>query len=576
MLAELSIKNFAIIEELTVSFERGLTVLTGETGAGKSIIIDAISLLVGGRGSSEFVRYGETKAELEGLFLLESGHPVFDVCTEQGIDVSDEMIVMRRDISTSGKSVCRVNGKLVTIASLREIGRLLLDIHGQHDNQLLMEDENHLRLLDKFAGAEVESALQAYQEGYQRYMKLLKKLKQLSESEQEMAHRLDLIQFQLEEIESAKLELNEDEQLQEERQQISNFEKIYGSLQNAYNALRSEQGGLDWVGMASAQLEDISDINEPLKKLSESVSNSYYLLEDATFQMRNMLDELEYDPERLNYIETRLNEIKQLKRKYGATVEDILEYASKIEEEIDQIENRDSHLQSVKKELDSVGKDVAVEAANVSQIRKAWAKKLADEIHRELKSLYMEKSTFDTEFKVRTASRNEEAPLVNGQPVQLTEQGIDLVKFLISTNTGEPLKSLSKVASGGELSRVMLAIKSIFSSQQDVTSIIFDEVDTGVSGRVAQAIAEKIHKVSIGSQVLCITHLPQVAAMADTHLYIAKELKDGRTTTRVKPLSKQEKVAEIGRMIAGVEVTDLTKRHAKELLKQADQVKTTG
>ncbi|MCY9130742.1 DNA repair protein RecN [Bacillus spizizenii] len=576
MLAELSIKNFAIIEELTVSFERGLTVLTGETGAGKSIIIDAISLLVGGRGSSEFVRYGETKAELEGLFLLESGHPVFDVCTEQGIDVSDEMIVMRRDISTSGKSVCRVNGKLVTIASLREIGRLLLDIHGQHDNQLLMEDENHLRLLDKFAGAEVESALQAYQEGYQRYMKLLKKLRQLSESEQEMAHRLDLIQFQLEEIESAKLELNEDEQLQEERQQISNFEKIYGSLQNAYNALRSEQGGLDWVGMASAQLEDISDINEPLKKLSESVSNSYYLLEDATFQMRNMLDELEYDPERLNYIETRLNEIKQLKRKYGATVEDILEYASKIEEEIDQIENRDSHLQSVKKELDSVGKDVAVEAANVSQIRKAWAKKLADEIHRELKSLYMEKSTFDTEFKVKTASRNEEAPMVNGQPVQLTDQGIDSVKFLISTNTGEPLKSLSKVASGGELSRVMLAIKSIFSSQQDVTSIIFDEVDTGVSGRVAQAIAEKIHKVSIGSQVLCITHLPQVAAMADTHLYIAKELKDGRTTTRVKPLSKQEKVVEIGRMIAGVEVTDLTKRHAKELLKQADQVKTTG
>ncbi|MEC1754029.1 DNA repair protein RecN [Bacillus mojavensis] len=576
MLAELSIKNFAIIEELTVSFERGLTVLTGETGAGKSIIIDAISLLVGGRGSSEFVRYGETKAELEGLFQLDSGHPVFDVCAEQGIDVSDEMIVMRRDISTNGKSVCRVNGKLVTIASLREIGRLLLDIHGQHDNQLLMEDEKHLQLLDKFAGAEVESALQAYQEGYQRYMKLLKKLKQLSESEQEMAHRLDLIQFQLEEIESAKLELNEDEQLQEERQQISNFEKIFESLQNAYNALRSEQGGLDWVGMASSQLEDLSDINEPLQKLSESVSNSYYLLEDATFQMRNMLDELEYDPERLNFIEARLNEIKQLKRKYGATVEDILEYASKIEEEIDQIENRDSHLQSLKQELDSVGKDVAVEVANVSRIRKTWAKKLADEIHRELKSLYMEKSTFDTEFKVRTATRGEEAPVVNGQPVQLTEQGIDLVKFLISTNTGEPLKSLSKVASGGELSRVMLAIKSIFSSQQDVTSIIFDEVDTGVSGRVAQAIAEKIHKVSMGSQVLCITHLPQVAAMADTHLYIAKELKDGRTTTRVKPLTKQEKVAEIGRMIAGVEVTDLTKRHAKELLKQADQVKTTG
>ncbi|MCY8490511.1 DNA repair protein RecN [Bacillus atrophaeus] len=576
MLAELSIKNFAIIEELTVSFERGLTVLTGETGAGKSIIIDAISLLVGGRGSSEFVRYGETKAELEGLFLLESEHPVFEVCHEQGIDVSDDMIVLRRDINSSGKSVCRVNGKLVTIAALREIGRLLLDIHGQHDNQLLMEDDKHLQLLDKFAGEEADSALHAYREGYQRYMKVLKKLRQLSESEQEMAHRLDLIQFQLDEIESAGLELNEDDILQEERLQISNFEKIYEALQNAYNALRNEQGGLDWVGMASSQLDDISDINEPLQKLSESVSNSYYLLEDSTFQMRNMLDELEYDPERLNFIETRLNEIKQLKRKYGATVEDILEYASKIEEEIDQIQNRDSHLQTLKQELDSVGKDVAVEAANVSKIRKAWAKKLAVQIQQELKSLYMEKSTFDTEFLIRTASRNEEAPIVNGQPVQLTDQGIDMVKFLISTNTGEPLKPLSKVASGGELSRVMLALKSIFSSQQDVTSIIFDEVDTGVSGRVAQAIAEKIHKVSMGSQVLCITHLPQVAAMADTHLLIAKESKDGRTTTHVTPLSKQEKVAEIGRMIAGVEVTDLTKRHAKELLKQANQVKTTG
>lgn len=461
MLAELSIKNFAIIEELTISFERGLTVLTGETGAGKSIIIDAVSLLVGGRGSSEFVRYGETKAELEGLFLLDSGHPVFEVCREQGIDASDDMIVMRRDINAGGKSVCRVNGKLVTIAALREIGRLLLDIHGQHDNQLLMEDDKHLELLDRFAGAEAESALQAYHEGYERYMKLLKKVKKLSESEQEMAHRLDLIQFQLEEIESAKLELNEDELLQEERKQISNFEKFMNHCKTPIMRSAASRG-LDWVGMASAQLEDISDINEPLQKLSESVSSSYYLLEDATFQMRNLLDDLEYDPERLNFIETRLNEIKQLKRKYGATVEDILEYGSKIEEEIDQIENRDSHLEALKKELESVGKDVAVEAANLSKIRKAWAKKLAEAIHQELKSLYMGKSTFDTEFLVKTDPSASEAPVVNGQPVQLTQKGIDLVKFLISTNTGEPLKPLSKVASGGELSRVMLAMKSIF------------------------------------------------------------------------------------------------------------------
>lgn len=576
MLAELSIKNFAIIEELTVSFDKGLTVLTGETGAGKSIIIDAVSLLVGGRGSSEYVRYGEKRAELEGLFLLDGGHPVFDLCTELGIEASDDMIVMRRDINANGKSICRVNGKLVTIAALREVGRLLLDIHGQHDNQLLMEDEHHLQLLDRFAGEEIENALKAYQEVYSRYMDVMKKVKELSESEQEMAHRLDLIQFQLDEIESANLEPKEDELLQEERRQIANFEKIYEALQNAYNALRNEQAGLDWVGMALSELENVSGINEGLNKVSESVANAYYILEDSTFQIRNMLDELEYDPERLDYIESRLNEIKQLKRKYGATVEDIQAYSAKIEEEIDRIENRDSHLQALKSRLESIGKDVAIEAANVSEIRKKWAKKLAKQIQQELKDLYMEKSTFDTEFHVKKAERDDDAPVVNGMPVQLTKHGIDNVRFLISTNTGEPLKSLSKVASGGELSRIMLAMKSIFSAQQDVTSIIFDEVDTGVSGRVAQAIAEKIHRVSIGSQVLCITHLPQVAAMADTHLLITKQSKDGRTTTSVTPLSKQEKIAEIGRMIAGVEVTDLTKRHAKELLNQAKLVKTSG
>lgn len=507
MLAELSIKNFAIIEELTISFEKGLTVLTGETGAGKSIIIDAISALVSGRGSSEFVRYGEKRAELEGLFLLDEGHPVFDMCRELGIEASDGMIVMRRDINANGKSICRVNGKLVTIAALREVGRLLLDIHGQHDNQLLMEDDHHLELLDRYAGEEIEKALKAYQEVYGRYMNVMNKVKRLSESEQEMAHRLDLIQFQLDEIESANLEPKEDELLEEERRQISNFEKIYEALQNAYNALRNEQAGLDWVGMASSELENVSGINDGLKKISESVANAYYTLEDSTFQIRNMLDELEYDPARLDFIESRLNEIKQLKRKYGATVEDIQAYSAKIEEEIDRIQNRDSHLQALKEELESVGQDVAIEAMNVSEIRKAWAKKLAKDIHRELKELYMEKSTFDTEFEIKTADPREVAPVVNGTPVHLTKQGVDTVRFLISTNTGEPLKSLSKVASGGELSRIMLAMKSIFSAQQDVTSIIFDEVDTGVSGRVAQAIAEKIHRVSIGSQVLCITHL---------------------------------------------------------------------
>ncbi len=565
MLAELSIKNFAIIESLTISFEKGLTVLTGETGAGKSIIIDAIHLLAGARGSSEFVRYGEKRAELEALFLLdEELHSVYDRCEEFGIDVSDGMIILRRDMSSSGKSICRINGKLVTIAVLREIGQLLVDIHGQHDNQELMNEENHLSLLDQYGGKEVKTALVDYMELYQRYDGLNRKIIQLSENEQEMAHRLDLLQFQLEEIEKADLQPNEDELLQEEKHQISNYEKIYDSLNNSYNALHGEQRGLDWVSLAMSHLENVSNISEKLKELSETISNAFYMMEDLSYEVRNELDSLEFDPERLNFVESRLNEINHLKRKYGQSVEEILTYSARIEEEIDTIQNKDSHLSKLQKELESVLADLSVEAKNISAIRKKYAKVLIDEIHQELKELYMEKTRFDVNIHEKRSSSHE---------LKYTSKGVDEVEFYISTNPGEPLKPLSKTASGGELSRIMLAMKSIFSQHQGITSIIFDEVDTGVSGRVAQAIAEKIYRVSNGSQVLCITHLPQVAAMADTHLYIAKETKSGRTKTSVKPLNEEEKIKEIGRMIAGVEVTELSKEHAKELLALASTAK---
>ncbi|MFS0879243.1 DNA repair protein RecN [Metabacillus niabensis] len=565
MLAELSIKNFAIIESLSISFEKGLTVLTGETGAGKSIIIDAIHLLAGGRGSAEFIRYGEKRAELEGLFLIdELDHPVYTKCEELGIDVNDGMIILRRDLTTSGKSICRINGKLVTIAILREVGQYLVDIHGQHDNQELMNDENHLKLLDQYGGQKITKALEGYLEIYKQYDALRKKITQLSENEQEMAHRLDLLQFQLDEITNANLQPKEDELLQEEKIQISNFEKIYESLNNSYNSLHGEHRGLDWVGHAMSNLEEIASINSNLKELSEVISNAYYQLEDLSYQVRNELESLEFDPERLNYVESRLNEINHLKRKYGQSVEEILIYSAKIEEELDTIKNRDNHLSKLQKELDSVLKDLVLEANNLTIIRKKLANVLTEEIHKELKELYMDKTTFEVKFITKPLSDTEQ---------KFTSTGIDNVEFYLSTNPGEPLKPLNKTASGGELSRIMLAMKSIFSQHQGITSIIFDEVDTGVSGRVAQAIAEKIYRVSNGSQVLCITHLPQVAAMADTHLYIAKEIKDGRTKTSVKPLEETEKIKEIGRMIAGAQVTELSKEHAKELLELANTSK---
>ncbi|MFZ7945181.1 DNA repair protein RecN [Neobacillus sp. 19] len=560
MLAELSIKNFAIIEALSISFEKGLTVLTGETGAGKSIIIDAIHLLVGGRGSAEFVRHGEEKAEIEGLFQLDApDHPIMLKALEFGIDIEEGMVVLRRDISRTGKSVCRINGKLVTISTLREIGGTLVDIHGQHEHQELMDETRHLPLLDQFGFEEIQPALREYLQVYRRYEHTLHKLKQLSENDQQTAHRLDLIQFQLDEIQKANLKPNEDDELAEEKRKLGNFERVFESIQSGYTALHGEQKGLDWIGMVMGSLEDAASLDPAYKDIFESVSNSFYQLEDAARTLRNELDVLEYDPGRLNEIEDRLNEINQLKRKYGKTIDEIVEYAAKIEEEIETLQNKETHIGELEKELVSIKKDLVLEAKQLTELRHKWAQKLTKLIHKELKELYMAKTVFEIRF---------ESTLQH-----FSKNGVDHVGFYISTNPGEPLKPLSKVASGGELSRIMLALKSIFSKHQGVTSIIFDEVDTGVSGRVAQSIAEKIYKVASGSQVLCISHLPQVAAMADTHLFISKVIKGGRTKTSVTPLDVEEKIKEIGRMISGAEITDLTKKHAEELLQLAVKTK---
>ncbi|MDQ0220793.1 DNA repair protein RecN [Peribacillus cavernae] len=568
MLMELSIRNFAIIEALSLSFEKGLTVLTGETGAGKSIIIDAIHLLVGGRGSAEFVRHGETKAEIEGLFQLEDEtHPLFIKAAEFGIDASDGMVVLRREMSSSGKSVCRINGKLVTIAVLREIGRTLIDIHGQHEHQELMDERVHLLLLDQFGGEKITVALTEYGKLFKQYDSAMKQLKNLSQNEQQTVHRLDLIQFQHEEIQIAELELDEDEKLSEERKKINNFERIHEAFQTSYQALREEQRGLEWISVAMNNLEDAASIDDSVQHLSESVSNSYYVLEDAASSIRDQLDALEYDPERFDFIENRLNEINQLKRKYGKTIEEVVEYGAAIEEEIETLLNRETHIAKLESKIKSIKQDLIIEAKNVSELRQKFAKQLTKQIHQELKELYMEKTVFDVHFHQSAFTFDTFA----GEGIHAG--GLDELEFYISTNPGEPLKPLSKVASGGELSRIMLALKSIFSKHQGITSIIFDEVDTGVSGRVAQAIAERIYKVAVDSQVLCISHLPQVAAMADTHLFIAKSIRSGRTKTTVKPLGQGDKIKEIGRMISGVEITDLTKQHAKELLEQASQLK---
>lgn len=566
LLSELSIKNVAIIDTLTISFENGLTVLTGETGAGKSIIIDSIQLLVGGRGSSEFIRHGEKKAEIEGLFQVEEDHPVIKKALQFGIEATDGMIVIRREISASGKSVCRINGKLVTIAILREIGRTLIDIHGQHEHQELMDERLHLPLLDQFGGESLKKAFMEYHNIFKRYEHAVKELKSLNQNEQQMVQRLDLIQFQCKEIQKAELHLREDEELQEERKKINNFEKIFASLQMSFNALSGEQHALDWLSVAMNHLEEAAALDGELKDSSEVVSNSYFLLEDVISKIRVQLDSIDYDQERVNFIENRLNEINQLKRKYGKTIDEILEYASVIEEEMEKLQNRETHIVKIEKEISSIKADLMVEAINLSQLRQRYAQKLTEKIQQELKELYMEKTIFEVHFH-QTAETFDDS--IN----EFIPSGLDVMEFYISTNPGEPLKPLTKIASGGEMSRIMLALKSIFSRHQGITSIIFDEVDTGVSGRVAQAIGEKIYKVATTSQVLCISHLPQVAALADIHLFISKKVTDGRTNTSVMTLTNEYKIKEIGRMLSGIEITDLTKQHASELIQQAKEIK---
>ncbi|MEI4829199.1 DNA repair protein RecN [Bacillus sp. FJAT-53711] len=572
MLSELSIRNFAIIESLNISFQKGLTVLSGETGAGKSIIIDAISLLVGGRGSAEFVRYGTEKAEIEGLFYIEDeNHPCVMKAEELDIEIEDGMMILKRDISVNGKSVCRVNGKLVTLSVLKEIGKTLVDIHGQHETQDLMNEDRHLFMLDHFDGDHILVQLEKYQNVYREYEQLKKQLLSLTENEQQMAHRLDLIQFQHEEIRNADLKIDEEQNLLEERLKISNFEKIYKALGDSYRSLTEDRSGLDHVRNAMNQMESITDLDIAYQENYDAIANSYYLLEEVAYQLREKLDMMEYDPNRLDEIETRLNEIRMLKRKYGNTVEEILAYADEIEQEIFTIENKDVHIETTRKKLKEVEQLILKEAKSLSDMRHNLANRLTTAIHQELKELYMEKTKFEVMIKKKEGTIDD--PLVEGAPVKMTQDGYDRVEFYISTNPGEPLKPLSKVASGGELSRIILALKSIFSKHQGVASVIFDEVDTGVSGRVAQAIAEKIYRVSVNSQVLCITHLPQVASMADSHLFIRKQIVNERTVTSVTVLNQDEKVTEIARMISGVEITDLTTEHARELLSQAHRFK---
>ncbi|ERJ76629.1 DNA repair protein RecN [Streptococcus sobrinus] len=551
MLLEISIKNFAIIEEISLNFEKGMTVLTGETGAGKSIIIDAMNMMLGARSSTEVIRHGAPKAEIQGFFTVEKSPALSQVLEEHGIDFRDELII-RREIFQNGRSVSRINGQMVNLSTLRSVGQYLVDIHGQHDQEELMKAPQHIKLLDEFGDEEFQAIKSTYQTTFDAYRSLRKRVIDKQKNEQEHKARIEMLEFQLAEIEAADLKPGEDDQLNQERGKLLNHKNIADTLTNAYTMLDNEDfSSLANVRSAMNDLQTIEDFDPDYKEVATGLAESYYVLEDASKRLSDIIDNLDFDGNRLNVIDDRLNVINTITRKYGGKVDDVLDYFATISKEYDHLTGNDLDSDDLEGQLKALEKELLTSSQVLSDKRHDLAQILEKEIKHELTDLYMEKADFQVQFS----------------KAKFSHEGNEHVEFYISTNPGEGFKPLVKVASGGELSRLMLAIKSAFARKEDKTSIVFDEVDTGVSGRVAQAIAQKIHKIGSHGQVLAISHLPQVIAAADYQFFIEKESKDDSTVSTVRLLTAEERVEEIAKMLAGDQVTQAALSQAEELLK---------
>ena len=555
MLLEISIKNFAIIEAISLNFEKGMTVLTGETGAGKSIIIDAMNMMLGARATTDVIRHGAPKAEIEGLFSVENSHALQMIFDEQGIELGDEIII-RREILQNGRSVSRVNGQMVNLSVLRSIGQYLVDIHGQHDQEELMRPQLHIQMLDGFGDAGFLELKQAYQTNFDAYRKMRKQLLEIKKNQEEHKARIEMLEFQMAEIESASLQPGEDLKLNQERDKLLNYKNIADTLTNAYTMLDNEEfSSLANVRSAMNDMESLEDYDAEYREISSSLSESYYVLEDVTKRLEDIIEDLDFDGNRLMQIESRLDLIHAITRKYGGNVDDVLMYFAKITEEYNLLTGNHLSSDDMEAELKKLEVSLVDLATKLASARHNLAQQLEIEIQQELKDLYMDKARFQVQF-------------TKGK---FTREGNESVEFYISTNPGEDFKPLVKVASGGELSRLMLAIKSAFSRKEGKTSIVFDEVDTGVSGRVAQAIAQKIHKIGQNGQVLAISHLPQVIAIADYQFFIEKISNDHSTVSTVRLLTVEERVEEVAKMLAGENVTEAALSQARELLQSKEK-----
>lgn len=538
MVTTLHIKNVGIIDDLSIDLNNGFNVLTGETGAGKTLIIGSLAILAGGRFSKEMIRNGEEFSYVEANFY----------CPNNEVAV-DGNIIVSREIHLNGRNSCKINGRLITVNELKEFMSKIIDIHGQHDSQLILNPMQHIIYLDKFIGKELNESVCEYIKKLEEYNKLKQELKNTYGEDQEKERRLDLLRYQYNEIEQAKLKQNEEEELQNKHKMMQNAEKLKDNLFEIDTNLN--ENAIIAISNSIRSLEKIQDCGKEYSEKLSILKNSYYDIQELARDLSYMREEVDFDENERNQIENRLDLIFSLKRKYGNTITEILEFRNKIENEINKIENLDEYHNKIKIQIKNLEQELFKIANQMSNVRTKYAETLSKKINQELKDLEMPNAKF--EIKINKTER-------------FCENGIDEVEFMICTNVGEGLKPLTKIASGGEMARIMLAIKNVLADVDEVSTLVFDEIDTGISGKASKAVAEKMKSIAELHQVICITHLPSIAAKGDYNYYISKQTKENKTYTSIKLLNEDETIEEIARISSG-EVTEIAKAHAKELRK---------
>ena len=582
MIHEISIRNIALIDDLTISFEKGFNVLTGETGAGKSILIDSVNLALGERADRELIQTGKDHARVELLFSMVTGK-ANEILKSYGIEPeSDGTMLLMRELTVQGRNICRINGHSVTLSMLRSVSRHLVDVHGQHQHQSLLSAESHIDYLDRLGGDELASQKEDFQKAWHSWKLIQKEINKIINRNKDGETRKDFLKYQIDEIEQASLKPGEEEELRKEREVLIHAEKIIQAVTDAYQQLYSGENVApsitDQLGKVLDQLHTVEAFDESLGPVLHPLENIQYSLEDVILNLRAYKERFEFDPLRLENIETRLGEIQDVKRKYHGTAEEVLERKKQMESELEEIEESHGRLESLQKNYQSTYQTVLAKCRKLSHTRMRCAKFLESGLARQLADLNMEKTQFRVSFTTpdpTSLATPDPTSLVTPDAADITENGYDKVEFQISTNPGEPLKPLAKIVSGGEMSRVMLAFKTILGNLDEIPTMIFDEIDVGIGGRTAQSVAEKIRAISKSRQVICVTHLPQIASMADGHYVIEKKVTGNHTRTLVSRLGPEDRKKEIARMIGGSSLTPLSLQHAGELIASASQPKNS-